>query len=259
MTSVDEEPPAEKKAVLVVDDEEQLRDLVRITLDFHGGFTIVGEAGDGGTALALAARLRPDVVVLDLGLPDLPGLHLLPELLRVSPASRVVVFSGLNGAGAKTAALAGGASAYVLKGSDSATLVRALGLDAGTGGDEAVTSFQAAVDSAAAARRFVRDFCLDRGCGDDLDSALSVVSELVANAVRHADSPCTVRLLLTRATLRVEVTDEWAEAPSPAVVSEESESGRGLFIVAALSTAWGVDRAEPGKTVWAELARTAPD
>ena len=125
MTSGEGASSLTDKTVLVVDDEAALRELVRITLEFSGGFVIVGEAADGGTALALVARLRPDVVVLDLGLPDLPGLHLLPEILRVSPNSRVVVFSGLNEAGTKTAALAGGASAYVLKGSDSATLVRA--------------------------------------------------------------------------------------------------------------------------------------
>ena len=117
-----------------------------------------------------------------------------------------------------------------------------------------MTSFHPAMGSPAAARRFVRDFCLNQDCGSVLDNALLVVSELVANAVTHADTDCTVSLGLTPHTLRVEVTDEWFEAPSPALVSADSEAGRGLFIVAALSTAWGVDRTDAGKIVWAELA-----
>lgn len=204
--------------------------------------------------MALASRLRPDMVVLDLGLPDLPRLHVLAEITRLSPTSRVVVFSGLDEHGTTTAALDGGASSYVLKGSDTAVLVRALA-ELPPGHRDANTSFDATPQSAAAARRFVRDFCLSRGCEELIDLALLVVSELITNAVVHAQSPSTLALRLRSETLRLEVSDASTEAPSPKSVTAEAEEGRGLFVVAAVCTAWGVDPTETSKTIWAEISR----
>lgn len=242
--------------ILVVDDDADLRRLVRMTLELHGGFAIVGEAADGGSALELAATLRPDVVVLDLGLPDLHGLEVLPEILHLSPNSRIVVFSGLDEHEAETTALAGGAARYVLKGSDVDVLVRALE-ELPPQIHEAATSFDASPESAAGARRFVRDVCLNWGCEELADSALLVVSELVTNAVTHARTRCTLTIRLRGAVLRLEVTDNSHEAPSPRLLSAYSEGGRGLFIVAALSSSWGIDPASRGKTVWAEFSREA--
>ena len=62
--------------VLLVDDVADVRRLVRVALRFHGGFEVVGEARAGMQAIELADRLRPDVVLLDLGLPDLSLIHI---------------------------------------------------------------------------------------------------------------------------------------------------------------------------------------
>src|SRR3954454_19085624 len=82
--------------VLLVDDVVEVRRLVRTSLRFRGGFEVVGEAADGAEAVRLAQQLRPDVVVLDLGLPDIAGREVLSRVREHAPDSKVVVFSGLE-------------------------------------------------------------------------------------------------------------------------------------------------------------------
>ena len=82
--------------VLLVDDVADVRRLVRIALRFHGGFEVVGEAGAGVQAIELATRLRPDIVLLDLGLPDLAGRDVLSRVREVAPDAKVVVFTGAD-------------------------------------------------------------------------------------------------------------------------------------------------------------------
>ena len=60
----------------------------------RGGFDVVAEVGDGATGIVAAARHQPDVVVLDLGLPDLAGHDVLTRLVAVAPAAQVVVYTG---------------------------------------------------------------------------------------------------------------------------------------------------------------------
>nr|WP_307781198.1 ATP-binding protein [Rhabdothermincola sediminis] len=83
-----------------------------------------------------------------------------------------------------------------------------------------------------------------------------MVSELVTNAMIHASSPTDVTLSLAGSVLRVEVADESNRSPDPQVLDPASEGGRGMFLVAAMSQAWGVEAGEHGKVVWAELAVT---
>ena len=82
--------------VLLVDDVVDVRRLVRTALRFRGGFEVVGEAGDGAGAVRLAGETHPDIVVLDLGLPDIAGREVLSRIRENSPESKVVVFSGLE-------------------------------------------------------------------------------------------------------------------------------------------------------------------
>jgi CheY-like chemotaxis protein len=80
--------------VLLVDDVPEVRRLVRTALRFRGLFSVVGEAADGTTAITLTEQLRPDIVVLDIGLPDLAGKEVLTGLRVALPSVKVVVFSG---------------------------------------------------------------------------------------------------------------------------------------------------------------------
>lgn len=98
--------------VLVVDDEVQMRRLLRISLEAAGYKTI--EAADGRDALVQAATHRPDIVILDLGLPDMDGLTVL-QRLREWTQVPVVVLSVREGDHDKVAALDAGADDYVTK------------------------------------------------------------------------------------------------------------------------------------------------
>jgi DNA-binding NarL/FixJ family response regulator len=79
-------------SLVIVDDDDDLRLLLRVTLTDRG-YTIVGEAGDGTDGVAVAARLQPDAILLDLSMPGLGGLAVLPLLAEVAPATPVVVLT----------------------------------------------------------------------------------------------------------------------------------------------------------------------
>jgi DNA-binding NarL/FixJ family response regulator len=78
--------------VLIVDDHEGFRSSARALLEAEG-FDVVGEAGDGVTALGAVDRLRPDVVLLDIQLPDLDGFEVAERLATAASPPRVVLIS----------------------------------------------------------------------------------------------------------------------------------------------------------------------
>lgn len=98
--------------ILVIDDEAQIRKFLRISLAAQGYRVL--EAASGGEGLAQAALAKPDLLVLDLGLPDMDGQQVLRELREWSPLP-VLVLSVRAGEGEKVKALDGGANDYVTK------------------------------------------------------------------------------------------------------------------------------------------------
>jgi CheY-like chemotaxis protein len=239
--------------VLLVDDVPEMRRLLRTALRLRGGFQVVGEAGDGESAVDLAIRCEPDIVVLDLGLPRLAGKEVLTRLRERLPLAKVVVFTGTEPAGADT--LADRVEGFLVKGADVNYLLDLLEQLGGTARRAAVLSLPRDLSSPRRARRFLRAHCLRWGCGAVLDSAVLVVSELVTNAVSHARTGCEVRLALADNALRIEVTDYGAGTPEPFRATGRDDHGRGLMLVSAVAMAWGV-QAIPGtgKVVWAQLA-----
>ncbi|MFE5194226.1 ATP-binding protein [Streptomyces sp. NPDC057651] len=116
--------------------------------------------------------------------------------------------------------------------------------------------------SAAQARKLTRAHLSGWAvCDDTCDAAALVISELVTNAIVHtASSRIVCELHDGDDRVRIAVRDEgWAPGePHPARrVAPEEEHGRGLLLVAAVSTAWGAQETGPGLLVWAELARDA--
>jgi two-component system KDP operon response regulator KdpE len=108
---------------LVIDDEPQIRRLLRVTLEANG--YRVFDAATGNDGLAQAAQRRPDVVLLDLGLPDLEGVAVLKRLREWSKVP-VIILSVLDREDDKVAALDAGADDYVTKPFNSAELLARL-------------------------------------------------------------------------------------------------------------------------------------
>src|SRR4051794_39169416 len=102
---------------MLVDDVPELRLLVRLTLEEDPAIDVVGEASNGREAVALAAELAPDLVLLDLSMPDMDGLEAIPLLREASPSARVVVLSGHEAGRVSLEALDQGASRYINKAS----------------------------------------------------------------------------------------------------------------------------------------------
>lgn len=115
-------------SILLVDDHAILRQGLRMVLESEPGFTVVAEAKNGNEALNKAAQLKPDVIVLDIGLPDIPGNEIARQIRAQNPATRIVILSMHAKEAYVVEALNAGATAYVLKGSEATELVDAIRL-----------------------------------------------------------------------------------------------------------------------------------
>jgi DNA-binding NarL/FixJ family response regulator len=113
-------------AVLIVDDHGLVREGLRALLDAEEGLVVVGEAGTAEETLALVSKLRPGVVVLDNRLPDRDGLEIVGEIRQASPASRILLCSGLADGSLLEAAAAAGADGFVAKESPNSEIVDAV-------------------------------------------------------------------------------------------------------------------------------------
>jgi DNA-binding NarL/FixJ family response regulator len=112
--------------VLAVDDHPLYREGLVTALTTLPGVEVVGEAGDGREAVELAATLEPDVVVMDLKLPELNGIDATREIVARRPATAVLVLTMLEGDDSVFAAMRAGARGYLLKGADRKEIARAL-------------------------------------------------------------------------------------------------------------------------------------
>lgn len=108
--------------------------------------------------------------------------------------------------------------------------------------------------SSRAARRFVAEALARWGCADAADDATLLVSELVTNAIIHARTPVDLIVRRTKGAVRIEVLDDGEGIPEPRVTPPDAPAGRGLGLVQAVASRWGVEERPPGKSVWFEVA-----
>jgi two-component system chemotaxis response regulator CheB len=120
--------PGNRIRVLIVDDSVVIRRLVTHALEEDAALEVVGFASDGVIALARVPQLNPDVITLDIEMPEMDGLQLLRHIRKEYPQIRVVMFSTLTerGAAATLEALSLGADDYVAKAANSASLDRSM-------------------------------------------------------------------------------------------------------------------------------------
>jgi DNA-binding NarL/FixJ family response regulator len=86
-------PEVDGIRVLLADDHTLFRESLRALLDAHGDVVVIGEAGDGASAVELVARLQPDVVLLDVEMPGQSVLTTLPEIRQAAPDCRVLILT----------------------------------------------------------------------------------------------------------------------------------------------------------------------
>lgn len=112
--------------IILADDHAVIRAGLHLLLDRQPDFKVLGEAADGREAVASAAQLQPDVVVLDLAMPNLNGIEATRQISASQPGTQVVVLSMHSDEEYVLRALKAGARAYVLKESAEADLIAAI-------------------------------------------------------------------------------------------------------------------------------------
>ncbi len=111
--------------ILVVDDEPAIRSALQRLLDTHDDWHVVGAAGDGIEAIAMAKDLKPDVVVMDISMPNMNGLSATPQIKKAVPDTEILIFSQYAIHGMIQEAEDAGASGYLLK-SRSSSIIPAI-------------------------------------------------------------------------------------------------------------------------------------
>jgi DNA-binding NarL/FixJ family response regulator len=112
--------------VLIADDHPLVREGVRALLASVSDMAIVGEAANGEEAIARAAELQPDVILMDLHMPGINGIEATRQVLQINPHIEILVLTMLEDDDSVFAAMRAGARGYLLKGADQAEVLRAI-------------------------------------------------------------------------------------------------------------------------------------
>lgn len=116
-----------RTSVLLVDDQELIRKGFAMILDVEDDIEVVGEARDGAEAVRKVAQLAPDVVLMDVQMPDMDGIAATERIVADHPATRVVILTTFDDDAYLFAALEAGASGFLLKNCPPDELVQAIG------------------------------------------------------------------------------------------------------------------------------------
>ncbi len=119
-------PETPRLRVLIVEDDPMMQLGLEQSLSDHSGLTVVGQATDGYLGVEAALRLQPDVVVMDIGLPRLDGIAATQQIKTALPTTRIVMLTSHTTETEVIAALASGADAYCIKGTNVERLLVAI-------------------------------------------------------------------------------------------------------------------------------------
>lgn len=112
--------------VLIVDDHPMVRRGLKSLLSSYSDIEIVGEAGDGAAALDKAVQLAPDIVLLDIQMPELDGVEVAQRMRRVAPKAKIIALTAFDNQEYVFNAIQAGIYAYLLKSTSDETLVEAI-------------------------------------------------------------------------------------------------------------------------------------
>ena len=112
--------------VLIVDDHAIVRDGIRSLLTTIPDIDVVGEAGNGREAITYFTRFQPDVVLMDLVMPDVDGIQATQAIIEMEPEAKIIVLTSFSTDDKVFPAIKAGASGYLLKNSDADELVRSI-------------------------------------------------------------------------------------------------------------------------------------
>lgn len=112
--------------ILLADDHQIMRDGLRSLMERETDVAVIGEADTGQKAIELVAELKPDVVLMDIGMPDLNGIEATRRIIAHHPSVRIIALSTFSDKRYVTTMLQAGAAGYVLKAAASGELLRAI-------------------------------------------------------------------------------------------------------------------------------------
>ena len=166
-----------------------MREGLRLSLSRAPHIRVVGEASDGATAVELAERRHPDVVIMDVRMPGMDGLEATKLLTERVPQSKVLIFTAYSERSLLTRGLDSGATGYILKEAPHQTLVRAI---------EKVARGEGYVDPA-----LMPAFLSGKDQGDLLTAREREILQLLADGMSNAD--VAQRLFITQETVKSHV------------------------------------------------------
>jgi DNA-binding NarL/FixJ family response regulator len=174
---------------LIVDDHEVVREGLRLSLSRAPHSRVIGEAGDGETAIALAERRRPNVVILDVRMPGMDGLEATKSITEKVPETAVLIFTAYSERSLLSRGLESGAKGYILKEAPHQTLLRAI---------EKVAGGEGYVDPA-----LMPAFLTGKDKDDMLTGREREILQLLADGMSNADA--AAKLFISQETVKSHV------------------------------------------------------
>jgi len=174
---------------LIVDDHEVVREGLRLSLSRAPHIRVVGEAADGASAVELAQRRKPDVVIMDVRMPGMDGLEATRVLSEQAPDAKVLIFTAYSERSLLGRGLESGAKGYILKEAPHQTLVRAI---------EKVAQGEGYVDPA-----LMPAFLMGKDQGEMLTQREREILQLLADGMSNAD--VAQRLFISQETVKSHV------------------------------------------------------